>query len=73
MGDITSENEVEKAYQRGLREGQLHALLESVDRAHIRLDKHEVRVTALERVMYAGMGVLAVIQIIPALTDWAQT
>ena len=63
-------SEIDDAYNRGLREGEIHALSEAVGRAHVRIDKHDMRLTAIEKVMYAGMGVVVVIQILPSLAEW---
>jgi hypothetical protein len=60
-----------QAFARGKREGELHALNESVGRAHIRLDKHDIRMTALEKVMYMGMGVVVIINMLPEIASWA--
>ena len=59
------------AYERGKRDGSIASIGETVARAHERLDKHDIRMTALERVMYAGMGVLVMIQLLPELAAWA--
>ena len=61
---------LQEAYEKGKREGELHSLQEAIGRAHNRLDKHDVRVTALERVMYAGMGVLTIVQVLPSIAVW---
>jgi hypothetical protein len=61
-------SDIEKeAYERGKRDGSMVSVSLSVDRAHTRIDKHDVRVTALEKVMYAGMGIFLFIQLMPAL------
>jgi hypothetical protein len=62
---------IKEAYNRGLKDGEINSLEDSVERAHDRIDKHEVRMTALERVMYAGMGVLVMIQVMPQVAIWA--
>ena len=59
--------EVQEAFERGKREGAITSLQEAVGRAHERIDKHDVRMTALERVMYAGMGVVVVLQAFPQI------
>jgi hypothetical protein len=61
--------EVKEAYQRGIKDGEVHSLTDSVDRAHDRLDKHDVRMSALEKVMYMGMGVIFLINAMPFLAD----
>jgi hypothetical protein len=62
--------EVKEAFERGLREGAVHSLEDSAQRAHDRLDKHDVRINAMERVMYMGMGVVLLINIMPHLTEF---
>tara|TARA_R110000803_G_scaffold167537_3_gene230811 strand:+ start:170 stop:376 length:207 start_codon:yes stop_codon:yes gene_type:complete len=64
-------DDVKTAYARGLKEGEMKSLETAVSRAHKRIDKHDGRLTALERVMYAGMGVLVVLEIMPKLSAWA--
>jgi len=54
-------------YQEGLRDGKIAALEEGVARAHVRIDKHESRITAQERISYALLGSLALIQVWPAI------
>jgi hypothetical protein len=61
--------EVEAAYERGKREGAIHSLDEAVARAHDRIDKHDVRINAVERVMYMGMGVVLLINVLPHLME----
>lgn len=63
------DTEVQAAYERGRHDGEVRALGESLTKAHERIDKLEPRVTALERVMYAGMGIVFLIQIFPTLTQ----
>jgi hypothetical protein len=57
----------QEAYDKGKRDGSIVSIHKSVDRAHARIDKHDVRMTALEKVMYAGMGIFLFIQLMPAL------
>jgi hypothetical protein len=64
-------DDVKTAYARGLKEGEMHSLENAVSRAHKRIDGHDGRLTALERVMYAGMGVVIVLEIMPKLSAWA--
>lgn len=66
MPDISAAD----AYNRGVRDGEGHVLRASIDKAHERLDKHDTRLTALERVMYAGMGVLLVVEMLPNLSAY---
>ena len=62
-------DEVEEAYRRGLMQGESRALHESVKKAHERLDVHDTRLTALERVMYAGLGVVFLINLLPEIAE----
>jgi hypothetical protein len=64
------DEEVRAAYDRGLRDGDIKSVNSSDKRAHTRLDKHDRRITALERVMYIGMGILLMAQVMPTIFDW---
>ena len=64
-------DELREAYARGLHDGEVRTISESVANAHLRIDKHDSRLTALERVMYAGMGVIFLIELVPNLTRMA--
>lgn len=55
-------------YLRGLRDGELKALEGGVARAHERLDHHDKRITAQERITYAVLGAISLVQIAPALS-----
>lgn len=61
------EDDVQRAYLRGLHDGEVLNLAESLRKAHQRIDAHDGRLTALERVMYVGMGVVMVINVLPEL------
>jgi hypothetical protein len=58
------------AYERGKHEGVVRSVSDAVDRAHLRIDSHGLRLTALERVMYAGMGVLFLLETLPQISRW---
>jgi hypothetical protein len=64
------EKELE-AYERGKREGKVNTLNDAVGRAHSRLDKHDIQLSALEKVMYMGLGVILLINIMPQIAIWA--
>jgi cell division protein FtsL len=52
-------------YERGRADGEIHSLENAVGRAHKRIDKHDIRLSSLEKVMYAGMGVVVILQTYP--------
>lgn len=54
-------------YSEGLRDGRLKAVEESNRRAHDRLDGHDTRLSAQERITYSLLGALALLQIWPAV------
>lgn len=60
----------QKAYDMGQRDGSIQSVEGAAVRAHTRLDKHGIRLTALERVMYAGMGIWFLIQVAPQIKAW---
>lgn len=63
------DNDVQEAYMRGLHDGEVKSLRNDVEKAHERIDGHDSRLTALERVMYAGLGVVFLINILPQLAE----
>ena len=56
-------------YQDGLREGRLRALEEAEAKHGRRLDMHDRRLTAQERITYALLGAIALVQILPVLKE----
>lgn len=62
----------ETDYERGLRDGKLEALGEAVGRAHVRIDTHERRLAIQERITYALIGAISLIQIAPTLMALAR-
>lgn len=57
----------EKNYEDGLREGRLLSI-EHTQREHgRRLDEHARRITAQERITYALLGAITLIQVLPAI------
>jgi hypothetical protein len=60
----------QEAFERGKRAGAITELDKGVARAHDRLDKHDVRMTALEKVMYAGMGAVILMEVLPSVSLW---
>jgi hypothetical protein len=63
-------DEVKAAYERGLRDGDIKLVGRSDARAHVRIDKHDIRISALERIMYVIMGVWMMAQMIPQIAKW---
>lgn len=55
------------AYEEGVRDGRLNSLEETARRAHERIDRHDQRISAQERITYALLGALALLQIWPAI------
>lgn len=56
-----------KTYEEGLAEGRLRGIEETVTVHGVRLDEHEKRLIAHDRLQWALMGALALMQIIPLL------
>jgi len=56
-------------YQRGLVDGEIKALGVGLKTANARIDKVEPRITALERVMYSGLGIVFLIQLLPTISE----
>jgi hypothetical protein len=64
--------EPQLSYEDGIREGRLRAIEEGQKRVHERMDNHERRLTAQERITYALLGALALMQIWPAIQAMVQ-
>jgi hypothetical protein len=64
--------EVKEAYERGLRDGDIKLVGRSDARAHVRLDKHDVRLSSLERAMWTGIGVWMMVQLLPQIVKWVE-
>lgn len=56
-----------KSYEDGLAEGRIRGIEETISEHGRRLDKHESRLTAQERITYALLGAITLIQIFPAI------
>lgn len=54
-------------YEEGLREGRLRGIEETISNHGQRLDRHESRLTAQERITYALLGAIALIEILPTI------
>lgn len=57
----------ERTYEAGLREGRIRGIEETIVTHSARLDKHETRLTSQERITYALLGAIALIEILPTL------
>ena len=57
----------DKSYEEGLREGLLKSLQGSIEIHDRRLDEHSRRITAQERITYALLGAIALIEILPTI------
>jgi hypothetical protein len=63
-------DDVKEAYQRGVRDGAIDEIDKAAGRAHDRLDKHDIRLTAIEKIMYSGLGALFLLELLPELSMW---
>jgi hypothetical protein len=61
---------VEHGYDEGLRDGRLQALEDRAKLHGQRLDNHDTRLTAQERIVYAFLGAFALIQVWPVLKEF---
>jgi hypothetical protein len=66
---MASDNE---EYRRGLLEGRMSALEDRHNRTEGRVDNHEKRLSAQERITYALLGALALIQVWPTVQKLLQ-
>ena len=57
----------DKTYDDGVRDGQILALEDVAGKHQDRLDSHSKRLALLERIMWAGGGIVAFIQIVPLI------
>lgn len=55
-------------YGDGLRDGKIQALEQITGQHHDRLNDHGQRLAVLERIAWALMGIIALVQLWPALT-----
>ena len=56
-------------YEDGLREGRLRGIEETISNHSTRLDRHESRLTAQERISYAVLGAIALIEVLPTIQN----
>ena len=57
-------------YRRGLIEGRLSALEDRHSEHKTRLDNHESRITAQERVMWGVLGAFILMEILPTVSEF---
>ena len=57
----------EKSFEDGLHEGRLRGIEETVTNHGTRLDNHESRITSQERITYALLGAVALLNLLPVL------
>ena len=57
-------------YKEGLRDGKIEALERAVGEHGDRLDTHELRLTAQERIVYAVGGAFLLVQLWPSLQEF---
>ena len=58
---------MDKSYEDGVREGRLKALEVDIENHHRKIENHDKRLTAQERITYALLGAIALIEIFPKL------
>jgi hypothetical protein len=61
-----------KTYEDGLRDGQITALETTQGKHSERLDSHSRRLSKMEKVIYAGIGGLLILQGLPELASIVQ-
>ena len=54
-------------YEAGLRDGKIEALEKMLCSHRERLDHHETRLRAAERILYGLIGAMALIEFVPAI------
>lgn len=59
-------------YEEGLRDGRLLSNEQATQLAHSRLDKHEMRISSLERIAYGILAVIAFVQILPNIMNFVK-
>ena len=60
---------VEDHYQEGLRDGRIAALEQQANSHAKRLDSHERRISAQERITYALLGAIALLEVLPTIQE----
>lgn len=64
---VTNDEMGQKTYEDGIREGRIRGIEETVTHHGRRLDNVESRMTAQERITYALLGAIALIEILPTI------
>ena len=59
-----------KTYEEGILEGRVQSLEDRAVEHHKRLDHHHDRITAQERITYAILGALALIEVLPTIAEF---
>ena len=54
-------------YNRGLKDGELIAIENALKDVLKRVENHEERITAQERIVYAFLGVIAFVEVLPSI------
>lgn len=54
-------------YEDGLHEGRLRGIEETIIKHAERLDKHDIRITSQEKISYAVLGAVALMQVLPTI------
>lgn len=62
-------DDIKKTYADGLLEGRVRGIEETVQRHDGRLDTHEKRLSAQERITYSLLGALFLLELLPTLKD----
>lgn len=57
----------EKTYEDGVREGRIKGIEETVNHHDARLNSVEKRLTGQERISYALLGAIGLMQVLPAI------
>ena len=58
---------IDRTYEDGLRDGRIENANKRAEDAHMRLDVHAKRLTAQERITYALLGAIALIELFPQI------
>lgn len=62
-----AEEDHRRSYLEGLRDGQIQELESRVDNLNTEMRSHELRLRILEKISYAMLGVVALIEVFPAI------
>jgi hypothetical protein len=67
-----ADEEHKRSYLEGLRDGQIQQLEGRMNDFNAELKSHESRLRILEKISYAMLGIVGLIQVLPALTAVAK-